>query len=349
MTIVASVLLITGATMYIFDPYFHYHAPLPGVSYRLNNNVYQNDGISKNWDYETIVTGTSMTASISLEQVNETFETTSVKATFFGEGFRRINDNLDSAFAHNDNIKLVIRCVDPIWFVCDWGFLEYGSYDEYPTYLYDEDWTNDFSYLYNLDIIRDDLIPMIKSTIIGVPADTFDGQISHDKGSIKKVLEDYERGPKEIKEIDPAETEEMMANLERNIQKNLIRTINEHPDTKFIIYFPPYGSFFWDNLMQMGSEVVERRYDMEQYVIEELLKCDNVELYSFLDCFDITTDMNNYTDALHYTADISWYIIDTIGNTHEHKLTSDNYMDYLEKSKQFYLNYDYDAVFGNAG
>ena len=98
--------------------------------------------------------------------------------------------------------------------------------------------------------------------------------------------------------------------------------------------------------MQMGPEVVNERLEMEKYVIEQLLDCDNVELYSFLDCFDITTDMNNYVDDLHFTADIDEYIINTIGVTKEHRVTKDNYLEYLERSKKFYLSYDYDSVFG---
>ena len=331
--------------MIIFDPYFHYHAPLKGVSYTIQDAVYKNDGICKNWEYETIVTGTSMTASVSTKQVDEIFGTTTVRATFFGEGFRRINDNLESALDHNKNLKRVIRCVDPIWFVCDWDFLEYGSYDAYPTYLYDEDWTNDFSYIYNLDTIKNDLIPMIRNTINGVPSATFDGEIGYDKGGVEKVKASYKRIPKKIKEITPDETQFMMECLERNIEKNLVSTIKEHPDVTFIIYFPPYEMCIWDNLMQEGSGVVSRRFDMEEYVIEQLLECDNVELYSFLDCFDIVSDMNNYTDDLHYTAEVSEYIINTIGVTKEHRVTKENYKQYLESTRDFYLNYDYDTAF----
>lgn len=34
----------------IVDPFFHYHKPLPGLFYVLNNERYQNDGILKNFD-----------------------------------------------------------------------------------------------------------------------------------------------------------------------------------------------------------------------------------------------------------------------------------------------------------
>ena len=44
-------LLITGIFMVIVDPYFHYHKPLPGVGYILDNPRYQNNGIVKHFEY----------------------------------------------------------------------------------------------------------------------------------------------------------------------------------------------------------------------------------------------------------------------------------------------------------
>ena len=35
--------------------------------------------------------------------------------------------------------------------------------------------------------------------------------------------------------------------------------------------------------MQIGPEILARRLDMEEYVVEQVLAYDNVELYSFLD------------------------------------------------------------------
>ena len=346
LSIFISTMAIICVAMLVFDPYFHYHAPIEGVSYSVENAVYKNDGICKNWKYETLVTGTSMTDSISTKQVDEVFHTSTVRATFYGEGFRRINDNLKTALGHNKEIKRVIRCVDPIWFVCDWDFLEYGNYDAYPTYLYDEDWTNDFSYLFNMNIIKKDLLPMMWNTLTGVQSTTFDDSISYQEGGLDKVRNKYNRPPKEDKKVDEKETQAMMESLARNIENNLISTIKDNPDVSFIIYFPPYGTFFWDSLMQHGTGTVERRFEMEKYVIEQLIECNNVELYSFLDCFEITTDMDNYVDDLHYTADVNEYIVNTIGVTKEHRITKDNYIEYLDRSKKYYLTYDYDAIFG---
>ena len=48
-----------AVTVYV-DPYFHYHAPNPGINYRLYEERYINDGIGRNFSYNAIITGTSM-------------------------------------------------------------------------------------------------------------------------------------------------------------------------------------------------------------------------------------------------------------------------------------------------
>ena len=39
------------------DPYFHYHGPFSSFSYRLYEERYINDGISRHFNYDAIITG----------------------------------------------------------------------------------------------------------------------------------------------------------------------------------------------------------------------------------------------------------------------------------------------------
>lgn len=66
-----AVLLIGIAVIVIIvDPYFHYHKPLSFLSYRIYEERYVNDGISRHFTYDAVITGTSM--SRTLRQVNLT-------------------------------------------------------------------------------------------------------------------------------------------------------------------------------------------------------------------------------------------------------------------------------------
>lgn len=59
MLTIISFCVFTLITVYI-DPLFHYHKPLQGYGYPLDNERYQNDGITRNFEYDSITTGTSM-------------------------------------------------------------------------------------------------------------------------------------------------------------------------------------------------------------------------------------------------------------------------------------------------
>ena len=60
MTALAGSILLMLVVFWIFDPYFHYHKPFPFVSYRMYDERYMNDGISRHFDYDAVITGTSM-------------------------------------------------------------------------------------------------------------------------------------------------------------------------------------------------------------------------------------------------------------------------------------------------
>ena len=57
---VISAILLGSLVVYV-DPYFHYHAPIEGKNYIMKEQRYLNDGIVKNFDYDTAIFGSSMT------------------------------------------------------------------------------------------------------------------------------------------------------------------------------------------------------------------------------------------------------------------------------------------------
>ena len=70
------------ALCFVFDPYFHFHKPFSFVRYRLYDERYTNDGISRNFDYDAIVTGTSMAQNFKTSEMDQLFGTRAVKETF---------------------------------------------------------------------------------------------------------------------------------------------------------------------------------------------------------------------------------------------------------------------------
>ena len=65
-----ALLLVVGGITYLVDPYFHYRAPMQGLSYKVENASYINDGISRNFDYNAMITGPSMTSGFKTAEAD---------------------------------------------------------------------------------------------------------------------------------------------------------------------------------------------------------------------------------------------------------------------------------------
>ena len=90
---------------------------------------------------------------------------------------------------------------------------------------------------------------------------------------------------------------------------------------------------------------LDQNIEAERIAIEELLKYDNIRLFSFNNLTNITTDLNNYKDATHYgdwiNSLILRYMYDGKG-----LLTAENYEAYLEEERQFWSTFDYTLMNG---
>ena len=66
------ILTIVGYAVYTVDPFIHYHKPYTDkYFYMLDNERSQNDGITKHFDYDAMITGTSMTENFKTTDMDD--------------------------------------------------------------------------------------------------------------------------------------------------------------------------------------------------------------------------------------------------------------------------------------
>ena len=153
--LVLTALSLIAGLVYKIDPYFHYHKPnTDNYYYILNNQRSQNNGISKHFDYDALITGTSMTENFKTSEMDEIFGTNSIKVSYSGGSYKEINDNLIIALKSNPNLKTIVRCLDYGKILDDKDLMR-RDLGTYPTYLYDNNPFNDVKYLFNKDVIFD--------------------------------------------------------------------------------------------------------------------------------------------------------------------------------------------------
>ncbi len=347
LAIVLSLLGLIGYAVYSIDPYMHFHKPnIEEYYYTLYTQRYQNDGIIRNFDYDALISGSSMVENFNTSEIDRVFGVRSVKVPFNAGSYKEINDNIARALRHNPHLKMVIRCLDMYAFLSPVDFMRYDL-NTYPWYLYDDNPLNDVEYLFNRDVLFERILPMCLAKKQdgfkpGITAfddyATWHTLVTFGKESLNVVAPD----PDCVKHINDSSTHHLIdedkAVIKENIAKNVTSLADQYPNVEFYYFFPPYSALWWGEKIDMGDLCFQ--IESEQYVIELLLEHKNIKLFSFNLRNDITTDLNNYKDSLHFGPWIDSLLLKWMREG-KYQLTKDNYRDYIAKELDLYANCDY--------
>ena len=321
----------------VIDPFFHFRSPREDLSYPLNNQRYQNDGIVRHFDYDALITGTSMTENFKTSEFDALFGISSVKVSYSGASFPELMTTLEQALEHNPNLGTVLLCVDQ-WFLSSGRELIQADGD-YPLYLYDDNPFNDVEYLLNREIFFGSTLEVLNRTKKGLPTTSFDEYSSwvypYDA---EIVLSNYNRPePADAQVI----TEADISLLKDTMENTLIRLARAYPDTEFIVYFPPYSILTWDTWIREG--LFSKNLALFQLASELFLQEENIRFFSFHSDFDTITDLNNYRDTVHHSDKINSLLLQRF-RSGEYQLTHDTYQQHWQEVEAFYRNFDYDAL-----
>ncbi len=332
-----------GGVIAWVDPYFHYHKPLSNMYYELNNERSQNDGIIRHFDYEAMIIGTSMAENFKTSEAEELFGYSFIKVPFAGGTYKEQNDNIAKAIEYNPDLKMVIRPLDYAYLMDEPDRVR-NDLGSYPDYLYDNNPFNDVKYIFNKQILFNICLPMMRDAAAGKDA----GITSFDDYS--NWMADAEFGAdvvlngrteyKQPEQIQPF-VDEVKDMVKANITQNVVQLAKENPEVEFYYYLTPYSIAWWGSQMELGT--VDRWLASEKYAIELMLECDNIHLYSFNNEFDVTSDLNNYSDECHHGDWINSMILGCIYSDTD-ELTKENYEEYCAVEKEFYTNFDYDSL-----
>ena len=346
--IVLSALSFMGYRVWRIDPYFHYHKPDTGkYFYLLNNQRSQNNGICRHFDYDSMITGTSMTENFRTSEAEKIYGGHFIKITNSGASFKEVNDNLDTAFGTNPDIKTVIRCLDMLRFFDASDFMR-SDLGVFPEYLYDDIPFNDVKYLLNRDVIFGRVYKMERDA----ETEGFQPGITTFDEFSRWLPDEYKYGinsvcPEGLTATRPKEqpglTDDEKAKIKENIELNVTGAADAHPDTDFYIYYSPYSIVQWNVWADAG--MFRKVCEAEDYITELILEHDNIHLFSFNDRTDIITDLNQYKDQYHYGPWINSLILKWMHDGSS-QLTRDNYKERLQQEHDFFASFDYTGING---
>lgn len=341
-------LLLFALPTLIVDPCFHYHAPLSGTGYILNDARYQNDGITEHFSYDALITGSSMTENTLASEVDSLFDVNSIKVCYEGGSYHEISDNIRVGLTHNPELKTVFWGTDLTYLLQDKDADFHGIEDynyKYPWYMVDQNPFNDVSYLFNKTIFLDKTVPAIQNIRGANESTSFDEYTSWaNNGYIfekESVLLMYDR-PDTAAAAQTPPTEEQLETVYGNVQQNIVQLAQDYPDVTFYIYIPPYNVLYWDMLIRNGD--ADYYLKAQSILIEECVKVPNIKLYAYGTRKSLVTNLDLYMDTTHYTPKTNSKIFKWM-KKEKGLLTVDNYAEYLADFEDFYMNYDYENIF----
>lgn len=330
-------LLIGIALMVIvIDPFLHYHKPVSFLEYPLLEERYINDGIARHYEYQGIITGSSTSQNFKASQVETLFNVATIKQTYAGGTFYEVSNGLRRAFSYNDDINTVIWGLDLTRLGSD-AYEE--AYDGIPTYMYDNNIFNDVSYLFNLDVLRR-CVNVINYTKSGQKTPSMDDYCSwyewaeYGRENVLSGTIDYSTYTEEA-----VLTDEIAATITENIINNIVNLAKENPDVNFYLFYTPMSAVAWYGVI--NEKQLNYQIDILNLVTSLLLEQDNIHLFDFADNLDVTTNLDNYMDTMHYSEQISELILTKIHDG-DGELQADNYKAYYDKVKKLYADFEYD-------
>ena len=339
----AAGLVFFGGLTAVVDPFFHFHKPLSGLAYPIDSERYQNDGISRHFTYDAVITGTSMTENFKASQFDSLFGTNSIKIPFGGATYKEVDQAVRRAISYNPDIKIVLRSLDGSFLIQDKD--AWNETAPRPDYLYDKNPFNDVNYIWNKEVIFGNVKSVFARTEAGEKTTTFDQYMNwapEKEWGKEAVLRTYSRPEERFVRENPL-TEEDARMVRENLEQNVIAAARENPEITFYCFFPPYSVAYWDSELAAKGDM-GRQIEALRLAASLLLEVDNIRLFAFDDQTQITCNLDNYMDVLHYSEAVGDQLLVWMA-AGEHRLTRENMDAYFEKVEAFYRGYDYEGIY----
>lgn len=337
---------------YIIDPLKLFHKPY-FLKNTLNENMrLQAAGIIKNYEFDSIILGTSMLENTSAKEASKIldsdFSNISLSGSDFFERSYILNYTLE-----NKQIKKVIYSLDYS------GLVEHrmGTKDfpiENFDYLYDTNYLNDFKQYINIDSIKLIVKSFLnKESNFDTPNEWFsdkahssrfggiDNWFKSNNIQIAEAFLEIQNSINAIKNkeiiLDENEEDEIKKS-EEYLDNYILKFVKNNPNTEFNLIIPPYSRIHNAIDSQYKKSEFNKLKKSIKFLVKKSEKYPNLKIFGWGDR-NFPNNVSLYKDLKHYNPEINskmlYWIKDNDG-----LLTTNNIEKYLEEFEKKSLDYN---------
>ncbi len=315
LTYLAAAVLLLGAVAgfnFVVDPFQFFRKPfLYRPAYFPGFQRHQNVGLARNYRYDTVIIGSSVTENFYPSYVNRVLHVSALKLSISGSTAHEQALILTQAIA-SGQVKNVLWAIEASSF----SFGPKGVRDDqspFPYYMYRWPRFLNVEYLLAVETIRNSLVVLKGSEEHDLETlETWDRRLTF---SIPHVLNAWNgRCEHFTRKLAPAAVLHdpiRLRDMEQSIEDNLIRLIRVNPSINFWLFFPPYSILAY---IPADSAQLTAQIPFERAVIQRLAPFPTARVFDFQLATNVTHDLDNYTDPLHYGRRFNEWIVDSIAS-----------------------------------
>lgn len=353
-------LFFTG--LYIYDPLQLFHKSNNNAK-RLHKNMREQAvGIINNYEFDSIIIGSSMLENTSANRAMEYFDEANINIgklanlSISGSDFSIRKQVLDYLF-HQRKINTVFYSIDYL--------LDTSDYNLETAYLYDQNPVNDFKIYLNKKYLTCYFTWSTSDLCLGVensldyPAawykepqfqQNFGGKEiwvkNHDyfqiSRAVKQIIEAADNiSTKVASQRDKSKELVFRQFIRTSLDDSLFAFAKHYPDTDFYLIFPSYSRIQYAIWAQWDTLLFERYLMILRDVVSKSANYPNVKIYGF-DTEPFLDNIANYKDLIHHSEPYNQQIMKWISED-KNQLTIENIELYIEQITALASNYNLQA------
>ncbi len=300
-----AVFLILSLITYIVDPFFQFRTR--DNSYVLKER-YVCEGLIKNYDYDALLIGSSLTQNFDMELYRELL---GGKPLHVGVGGLNETELIDLLALSDENEKLnrYYICVDLYMYAYD-----AETESKLPDYLMKDDIISRLKYIMSYEswfrfMPMDIAFLGMKALGVNVPEniakETSIDNLENWEGDFpygeKAVLDNFKSGSFAVSEVD---TNDLYNKMKERVDA-FFSSVNFKDGAEYVFFFPPYSSLYWANAQNEGYYDIYLQ--LKEYYYSKVKERGFI-IFDFQGA-EFTKDLSYYRDTTHFSKEINDLII----------------------------------------
>jgi hypothetical protein len=325
--VAAAVILSAAALNYVVDPLQLFRPARSFAAMYSADTRMQDAGLIRSQEFDTVFMGTSLAIHYRQSDIDKALGVRSLKLSMTGSSSKEQSFVLAAALERHP--KRVI------WQMDDWIFREAADVDAesyFSADLYRRNARGMAFYLFSGAMARESLwilarsIPPLQPVTAKLTSDAvfkfpiadvddinalppgFDVAAAY---NAKRALSAFKRITDPVRSSYLADGYDYAAMVQA-FERDAIGLIENHPDVKFEIYFPPYSILQFVAMRDAAPATLKVVYDFTAYAIPRLTRFSNVRLHDFRSLKAITHELDNYGDVIHHSPAIDLKILSAL-------------------------------------